>query len=81
VDVISLNFSASEKEEEMLCAVAKELQTVIDVPLQIETKNAIALEKTLREYNGVAIVVTDEESKESLLPVVKKYGAVLVVEN
>ena len=81
VDVITLNFSASEKEEEMLCAVAKELQTVIDVPLQIETKNAIALEKTLREYNGVAIVVTDEESKESLLPVVKKYGAVLVMEN
>lgn len=58
-----------------------ELQTVTDLPLQIDTSNAKAMEKALRIYNGKAMVNSvngKKESMEAVFPLVKKYGGTVV---
>lgn len=68
-------------ETEMLVSVMKELQSVIDLPLQIDTSDVVAMEKALRLYNGKAIINSvngKKESMEAVFPIVKKYGGVVV---
>ena len=53
----------------------------MDVPLQLDSNNPKVLEKSLRLYNGKPIVnsVNGEDAVlESILPLVKKYGAAVV---
>ncbi len=68
-------------EAGMMCEVVKELQGVVDVPLQIDSSNPDVIEKALRIYNGKPIVnsVNGEEAVlDRILPIVKKYGAAVV---
>lgn len=68
-------------EEELLPRVVKKLQSVIDLPLQLDSVNPKALEAALRVYNGKPAVNSVNASGESLdriLPLVKKYGAAVV---
>ncbi len=68
-------------ETEMLVSVMKELQSVIDLPLQIDTSDVVAMEKALRLYNGKAMINSvngKKESMEAVFPIVKKYGGVVV---
>ncbi|MBQ1235887.1 MAG: homocysteine S-methyltransferase family protein [Oscillospiraceae bacterium] len=68
-------------EKTMLPMVVKKLQSAIDLPLQLDSTNAEALEAGLRVYNGIAVVNSvngEKESLEKILPVVKKYGACVV---
>ena len=54
---------------------------LVDVPLQIDSSNIEALEQGLRYYNGKTIVNSvngKEESLNTILPIVKKYGACVV---
>ena len=65
----------------MLPRVVKKLQEAVDVPLQLDSTNAAALEAALRVYNGKAAVNSvngEEKALQTLLPVVKKYGAAVV---
>ena len=57
------------------------VQRITDVPLSIDSSIVAALEAGLAAYNGKALVnsVTGEEERlESVLPLVKKYGAAVV---
>ena len=68
-------------EVAMLPRVVKKLQEAVDVPLQLDSTNAAALEAALRVYNGKAAVNSvngEEKVLQTLLPVVKKYGAAVV---
>jgi len=68
-------------EEELLPRVVKKLQSVVPLPLQLDTTNPAALENALRVYNGKAAVNSvngSEESLRTVLPIVKKYGASVV---
>lgn len=68
-------------EEETMVKVVKEIQSILDIPLQIDSSNYGAIEKGLRYYNGKAIVNSingEEEVLHTLLPIVKKYGASVV---
>ncbi|MBS5685777.1 MAG: homocysteine S-methyltransferase family protein [[Clostridium] innocuum] len=68
-------------EKEMMVEVIKELQSVIDLPLQIDSTNPAVIRAALRAVNGVAIVnsVNGEAAvMENILPAVKKYGANVV---
>lgn len=68
-------------EKEMMVEVIKELQSVIDLPLQIDSTDPAVIRAALRAVNGVAIVnsVNGEVAvMESILPAVKKYGANVV---
>jgi 5-methyltetrahydrofolate--homocysteine methyltransferase len=70
-------------ENDMLCEVVKELQTVINIPLWIHTNSASALERALRAYNGKAMISAADHTAltlDTLLPAVKKYGAVVALE-
>ena len=57
------------------------VQSVTALPLQIDTTDPAALERGLRYVNGKALVNSvngKEESLNTVLPIVKKYGGVLV---
>ena len=68
-------------ETEMLKTVCFELQSIIDLPLQIDTSDAKAMEVALRQYNGKAMINSvngKEEVMHEIFPLVKKYGGVVV---
>ena len=68
-------------EPQTLQTVVCELQAVVDLPLQIDTSDAAAMERALRRYNGKAMINSvsgKKESMEAVLPLVKKYGGVVV---
>lgn len=65
----------------MLPLVVKKLQAITDLPLQIDSSNPAAIEAALRVYNGKAIVNSvngEEKVMDTILPIVKKYGAAVV---
>lgn len=56
-DILDVNVGLPEIDEpSMMEAVVKELQAVIDLPLQIDTSNPQAMERALRIYNGKALI-------------------------
>ncbi|MBR5712783.1 MAG: homocysteine S-methyltransferase family protein, partial [Lachnospiraceae bacterium] len=68
-------------ETEMMVRVIRELQAVVDVPLQIDSNKPEVLEAALRIYNGKPLVNSvngEEKSLTTILPLVKKYGAAVV---
>ncbi len=82
VHILDVNVGLPEIDEPtMLETCICELQTVTDLPLQIDTSDTTAMEKALRRYNGKAMVNSvngKEESMRSVFPLVKKYGGVVV---
>ena len=68
-------------EPAILAESIKLVQSVVDVPLAIDSSIVAALEAGLSVYQGKALVnsVTGEEDRlEAVLPLVKKYGAAVV---
>lgn len=82
VHILDVNVGLPEIDEsKMLVSAVKELQAIIDLPLQIDTSNVFAMEKALRAYNGKAMVNSvngKKESMEAVFPLVKKYGGLVV---
>ena len=61
--------------------LVQEIQSVISLPIQIDSSNESAIEAALRIANGVPLVNSVNGSERSLsiiLPLVKKYGGVCV---
>ena len=81
-DILDVNVGLPGiNEKEMMVEVIKELQSVIDLPLQIDSTDPAVIQAALRVVNGVAIVnsVNGEAAvMERVLPAVKKYGANVV---
>ena len=68
-------------EPAILAEAVQLVQSITDVPLSIDSSIVAALERGLEVYQGKALVnsVTGEEERlESVLPLVKKYGAAVV---
>ena len=68
-------------EPAVLDATVQAVQSVTDLPLQIDTSDPVALERALRHYNGKALVNSvngKEESMDRVLPLVAKYGGAVV---
>jgi 5-methyltetrahydrofolate--homocysteine methyltransferase len=68
-------------EKEIMVRLIKELQGILDVPLQIDSSDPEVIEAALRYYNGTAIVNSvngEAEVLEKTLPAVKKYGAAVI---
>ena len=68
-------------EPAVLDATIQAVQSVTDLPLQIDTSDPKALERALRHYNGKALVNSvngKEESMSSVLPLVARYGGAVV---
>ena len=65
-------------EPQMMRKVVREIQGILDIPLQIDSSDRDAIEKGLRYYNGkpnLNSVNGEDKVLESILPLVKKYGA------
>ena len=65
----------------MLKTAVCEIQAICNLPLQIDTSSAEAMETALRCYNGKAMINSvngKEESMRSIFPLVKKYGGLVV---
>lgn len=81
-DVLDVNVGLPGIDEaSMMVDVVKELQSVVDLPLQIDTSNITAMEKALRIYNGKALINSvngKKEVMEAVFPLVKHYGGVVV---
>ena len=68
-------------EKRVIVNVVKALQGITDAPLQIDSGNPEVIEAALRVYSGKAIVNSvngETKSLETILPIVKKYGAAVV---
>lgn len=68
-------------EKDMMIKAVKALQGVAEAPLQLDSTDPEVLEAGLRVYNGKPIVNSvngEEKSLQSVLPLVKKYGACVV---
>lgn len=80
--VLDVNVGLPEIDEpSMMEEVVQELQSIIDLPLQIDTSNMEAMERAMRVYNGKPLINSvngKKESMESVFPLVKKYGGVVV---
>ncbi|MBE6667087.1 MAG: homocysteine methyltransferase [Ruminococcaceae bacterium] len=80
--ILDVNVGLPEiDEKEMLTLAVKELQAIIDLPLQIDTSDPVAMEKALRLYNGKAMLNSvngKKESMDEIFPLAKKYGGLVV---
>jgi 5-methyltetrahydrofolate--homocysteine methyltransferase len=68
-------------EPQILADTLQLVQSLTDVPLSIDSSIVAALEAGLKVYKGKALlnsVTGEEERLESVLPLVKKYGAAVV---
>ncbi len=82
VHVLDVNVGLPDIDEaSMLQTAVCELQAVIDLPLQIDTSNIVAMEQALRRYNGKAMINSVNgklDSMKAVFPLVKKYGGLVV---
>ncbi len=80
--VLDVNVGLPEIDEcKMMEKVIVSLQTVTDLPLQIDTTNIAAMERAIRIYNGKPMINSvngKQESMEAVFPLVKKYGGLVV---
>ena len=81
-DVLDVNVGLPEINEcEMLVKTVRELQSVSDLPLQLDTSDDKAMEAALRIYNGKALINSvngKKESMEKIFPLAAKYGGVII---
>ena len=80
--VLDVNVGLPEiNEPEMMESVILKIQSVTNLPLQIDTTNIDALERGMRIYNGKPMINSvngKEENIKAVMPLVAKYGGVLV---
>ena len=81
-NILDINVGVPGGDEVSLMRDAvKAVQSVVNIPLQIDSSNPDAIEAGLRVYNGRAIVNSvnaEDERLKLILPIVKKYGAAVV---
>ncbi|MGN0467370.1 MAG: homocysteine S-methyltransferase family protein, partial [Acutalibacteraceae bacterium] len=82
VHILDVNVGLPEIDEcKMMETAVTQLQSVLDLPLQIDTVKPDAMERAMRLYNGkpmINSVNAKEESMKAVLPLAAKYGGVLV---
>ena len=80
--ILDVNVGLPSIDEPAAMAEAvKAIQSIVDTPLQIDSTDPAAIEAGLRVYNGKAIVNSvngEDRVLERILPVAKKYGAVVI---
>ena len=81
-EILDVNVGHPEiDEKEMMIKTVKELQSIVSVPLQIDSTKPEVIEAALRVSNGKAIVNSvngEDKVLDTILPIVKKYGAAVI---
>lgn len=80
--ILDVNVGLPDIDEPALMKeVVQELQSVTNLPLQIDTVDPVAMENALRIYNGKAMVNSvsgKQESMDVVFPLIQKYGGVVI---
>ena len=80
--ILDVNVGLPEIDEKaMMERAVKAISAAVNLPLQIDSSDPATIERALRIYNGKPMVNSvngKRESMEAILPLVKKYGGVLV---
>ncbi len=80
--ILDVNVGLPEIDEpKMMHKIVKEIQGIMDIPLQIDSSDIEAIETGLRYYNGKPILNSvngEDKVLDKILPLVKKYGACVV---
>ena len=80
--ILDVNVGLPDIDEPSLMREAvQELQSVVSLPLQIDTVDPAAMENALRIYNGKAMVNSvsgKQESMDMVFPLIRKYGGVVI---
>ena len=81
-EILDVNVGLPDIDETAtMVEVVSQLQSVLDLPLQLDSSHPEVIEAGLRIYNGKPIVNSvngEPEVLERILPLVKKYGAAVV---
>lgn len=81
-DILDVNVGLPGLNEPVVMTeTVRELQSVTDLPLQIDTSDIKAMEQAMRIYNGKPMVNSvsgKKEVMEAVFPLVRKYGGVAV---
>lgn len=81
-DILDVNVGLPEiDEKEVLTNTIKLLQSVTDLPLQIDTSDPDAMEAAVRIYNGKPLINSvngKKEVMESIFPIAAKYGGTII---
>lgn len=81
-DILDVNVGLPEIDEaKTMTTVVQEMQGIVNVPLQIDSSQVAAIESGARHYNGRPLINSvngKPESLEAILPIVKKYGALIL---
>lgn len=82
VQILDVNVGLPEIDEvEMIRNAVFELQSVVDLPLQIDTVDIAAMEQAMRLYNGKPLVNSVNgkiKNMKDVFPLIKKYGGTLI---
>ena len=82
VHILDVNAGLPEIDEpEVLKQAVTQIQSVVDLPLQIDTSDTNAMEQALRIYNGKPLINSVNGKKESMkavFPLAKKYGGAVI---
>ena len=80
--ILDINVGLPEINEcEMMEKAVKAVSAAVNLPLQIDSSDPVTIERALRIYNGKPMVNSvngKKESMDAILPIVQKYGGVLV---
>ena len=81
-DLLDLNVGVPTLDEKRaMRAAVKKVQEFCDLPLQIDSSSAEAIEAGCRYYNGIPLINSvngEEEVMARVFPIAKKYGAVVL---
>lgn len=82
VHILDVNVGLPDVDEQSLMMEAiKSVQSVCDLPLQLDSSNFNVLESAMRVYNGKPIINSvngDEDTMNRIFPLVKKYGGLVI---
>ncbi len=80
--ILDVNVGLPEINEcEMMERAVKSISAAVNLPLQIDSSDPQTIERALRIYNGKPMINSvngKDESIRAIMPIVKKYGGVLV---
>ncbi len=80
--ILDVNVGLPDIDEPALMKeVVQEIQSVVSLPLQIDTVDPVAMENALRIYNGKAMVNSvsgKQDSMDKVFPLIQKHGGVVI---
>lgn len=81
-DILDVNVCISDiDEKETMVQAIREIQSMVNIPLQIDSTDPEVIEAAVRIYNGKPIINSvsgTKASMEAIFPIAKKYGTCLI---